>query len=82
MVISFLTEQGSKYEIDDEAKTWVRFYKSPTNTNSQLRSTSGIFIEKGEIKVGLRFQMLCPPFTDQSSMRMISTSPVVEVFKD
>jgi hypothetical protein len=70
------TESGSRYEIDDDRKTWRRLQIG--NPGATTRTAQGEFSERSEIAVGERFEMFGESLTGPG-YRWIKTTPVVTV---
>jgi hypothetical protein len=82
MIHRFCTESESEYLIDTVNKTWERVKKNDeiqAKVISGLRDESGTFTECGEVIIGNRFSMICPPKVEGASLRYITTSPVIEI---
>ena len=70
------TENGSKYRVDLDAKTWERL--SHPKWSNQVRTKMGAYDEI-RLSVGSPMEMLCPPITPGTDGRFISTSDVVSI---
>lgn len=72
------TVHGTKFKIDKSNKTWERIDK--TGDSGNLRSESGTYIEITDpIEVGQVVEMLCEPYVEGTSARLIITSPIKSV---
>lgn len=71
------TESGSLYEIDQEKKTWSR----PVHalSSNQVRTEGGRYISLTPPRVGQVLRMYCPPLNPVSHVRVIITTPIVEI---
>lgn len=70
----YTTVDGTKFEIDLEAKTWKRIDK--TGDYGNLRTEEGTFTSVLGDGVGSSLQLLCPPFKEGTFARMIMTQPI------
>lgn len=80
---TILTESGSIYEIDFEARTWKQTKRDndAIKSNNPLRTTEGAFFAASLPEVGQCFRMMCPPLVKGASMRVIITSPVTHLIE-
>lgn len=74
MRLEVKTKAGSFYILDQEAMTWQR-----ESASYRLRSRDGKLLEWPNVKVGFPMELWCPPFRKGAAIRLIFTTPVVEV---
>lgn len=75
MHVIITTESGSRYEINDENKSWARLaIGDPAHTT---RTSAGTFVTRSEITVGIPFKMWGPGL--EVGIRFIQTTPVQSV---
>ena len=70
------TENGSRYLIDTKNKTWKRVVAGKLESDNPLRTKFGTYITI-DIELGYSMNIVCPPITEGTSFRLISTSPIV-----
>ena len=75
MHVIITTESGSRYEINDENKSWERL--SIGNDQYTTRTATGKFNIRSEIVVGQPFTMLGDGLVE--GIRFIQTTPVQSV---
>ncbi len=69
----FITETGSRYEIDRVTKKWYRFSK-----DKNVRTSSGEYFTITDITVGKSVVLFGPPL-NEGIARMITTSRVTAI---
>lgn len=72
------TENGSRYLIDTKSKTWKRVVAGKLESNNPLRTKFGMYTTI-DIELGHPMNITCPPITEGTSFRLISTSPIVGI---
>jgi hypothetical protein len=77
MTYIITTESGSIYEIDTDLMTWIRLQMS--KQSGYIRSKSGTFLELKTLGIGKRMTIVCPPFIEGMSGRLIITSPLTKI---
>lgn len=70
------TESGSRYQIDTKNKTWARVLAGKLESGNPLRTKFGTYTNI-DIELGHRMVITCPPVTEGTSFRLITTSPII-----
>ena len=71
-----ITENGSRYQIDLDAKTWARLEHAPWS--NMVRTKTGPY-DQIRAHLGEPMRLLCPPLTPGLDGRYIRTSNVVSI---
>lgn len=78
--VQFITESGSRYEIDYGARRWARLEHNPES--AAVRSAEGEMTGVSEIVIGQPVLIFGPPIDPAQDFRMIETTPVLEIVLD
>lgn len=84
MKVMVKTESGSTYLLDDERMTWSRLRERPyegfyEGWKDTVRTQEGPLNAWPSIMVGEPLNLIGPPLSEGTNVRLISTSPVVEI---
>jgi hypothetical protein len=75
-MIKFKTASGSNYTIDDANQMW---YREPNPNSTGVRTKEGKFTSHSPVTVGESVVLECPPLVEGSLVRVICTTPVVDI---
>jgi hypothetical protein len=75
MIIKFKTESGAEYTLNEEVGTWIR----GGDTKYNIRTTDGVMTSHSNVKIGEPVEILGPPLTEGTDIRLITTTPVAEI---
>lgn len=82
MKVGIETLAGSTYVLDIENKSWKRIRKA--EASGVLRTEDGVFENDPKYDftiIGDRLTLVCPPIVEGTTKRLISTSPVTNIFQ-
>ena len=78
--VQFITQSGSRYEIDYGAKRWARLEHS--EESNDVRTAEGEITGITDIVVGRSLLIFGPPIDSTQDFRMIETTPVMQIVLD
>lgn len=80
MVKIVTTKNKTMYSIDLTEKTWMKIAEGEHDRGDYpLRTNKGEFISVDPIEIGFPLTLYCPPITIGSTVRLITTSPIIDI---